>query len=125
MDVTKAPDHDNISVRMIKLYNNYVAHPLALIFQNSPATGTFANQWKRANIVPIYKKNDNQIVSNYRPVSLLPVSSKIFEKLSTNFLCFLRTKKGYLNVTEAYLQGGTEIQVVYLTDLYLPTISLQ
>ena len=32
---------------------------------------------------------------------------------------------GYLGVTEAYIQGGTEIQVVYPTDLYLPTISLQ
>ena len=43
-------------------------------------------QWKRANIVPIHKKNDKQIVSNYRPVSLLPICSKIFEKLIFNEL---------------------------------------
>ena len=86
LDVNKAHGHDNISVRMIKLCINSVAHPLTLIFQNSMAAGTFPTQWKRANIVPIHKKNDKQIVSNYRPVSLLSICSKIFEKLIFNEL---------------------------------------
>ena len=59
-----------------------IARPLTLIFQNSLAAGILANHWKKAYIVPIHKKNDKQIVSNYRPVSLLPICSKIFEKLS-------------------------------------------
>ena len=80
-DVNTVHDHDNISVTMIKLCINSVAHPLTLIIQNFMAAGTFPTQWKRANIVPIHKKNDKQIVSNYRPVSLLPICSKIFEKL--------------------------------------------
>ena len=71
---------------MIKLCTNSVAHPLTLIFQNSMAAGTFPTQWKRANIVPVHEKNDKQIVSNYRPVSLLPICSKIFEKLIFNEL---------------------------------------
>ena len=86
LDVNKAYGRDNISVRMIKLCTNSVAHPLTLIFQNSMAAGTFATQWKRANIVPIHKKNDKQIVSDYRPVSLLPICIKIFEKLVFNNL---------------------------------------
>ena len=45
------------------------------------AAGSFATQWKRANIVPVHKKNDKQIVSNYRPVSLLAICSTIFENL--------------------------------------------
>ena len=57
------------------------------------AAGTFATQWKRANIVPIHKKNDKQIVSNYRPVSLLAICSTIFENLILmNISKFLRTK---------------------------------
>ena len=44
LDVNKAHDHDNVSVRMIKLCINSVAHPLTLIFQNSMAAGTFATQ---------------------------------------------------------------------------------
>ena len=86
LNINKAHGHDNISVRMIKLCTKSVARPLTLIFQNSMAAGTFATQWKRANIVPIHKKNDKQIVSNYRPVSLLPICSKIFEKLIFNEL---------------------------------------
>ena len=86
LDVNKAHSHDHISVRMIKLCTKSVAHPLTLIFQNSLAAGTFATQWKRANIVPVHKKNDKQIVSNYRPVSLLPICSENFEKLIFNEL---------------------------------------
>ena len=57
-----------------------------MIFRNSMAAGTFATQWKKANIVSVHKKNDKQIVSNYQPVSLLPICSKIFEKLIFNEL---------------------------------------
>ena len=80
----KAIDHDNISVRMIKLCTNSVAHPLTMIFQNSVAAGTFAAAWKAANIVPFYKKNYKQIVINYRPVPLLSICSKIFVRLIFN-----------------------------------------
>ena len=86
LDINKAHGHDNISVRMIKLCTTSVANPLTLIFQNSMAAGTFAIQWKRANIVPIHKEYDKQIVSNYRPVSFLPIWSKIFGKLIFNEL---------------------------------------
>ena len=71
---------------MIKLCTNSVALLLTLIFQNSMAAGTFPTQWKRANIVPLHKKNDKEIISPYRPVSLLPISSKvIFNKLFKYF----------------------------------------
>ena len=84
MDVNKAHSHDNISVRMIQLWAIFVSRPLTLIFQNSLAAGTFAAQWKKADIVPILKKSDKQIVSNYRPVFFLPIGSKIFENLIFN-----------------------------------------
>ena len=71
---------------MIKLCTKCAAHPLTLIFQNSLAAGTFANQWKRANILPIDGKNDKQVISNYRPISLLPICSKTFGKLTFNKL---------------------------------------
>ena len=86
LEVNKAQGHDNISVRIIKFCINSVAHPLTFIFQNSMATRTFPTQRKRANIVPIHKKNDKQIESNYRPVSFLTICSKIFEKLIFNEL---------------------------------------
>ena len=106
LDVNKAHGHDNISVRMIKLCNNSVAHPLTLIFQNSMAAGTFATQWKRANIVPINKKNDKQIVSNYRPVSPLPICSIIFEKLIFNELFKFFEDKNLLSKHQSGFRPG-------------------
>ena len=78
LDVSKAHDHDEISFKMIKICADSIGHPLTLIFQNSLVAGIFANDWKKANIASIHKETDKQIVSNYRPVSLLPVCNKIF-----------------------------------------------
>ena len=41
-------------------------------------------EWKKANVVPVLKKGDKQCVKNYRSVSLLPSSSKIFERVTYN-----------------------------------------
>ena len=41
-------------------------------------------EWKKDNIVPCYKKGDKQNVKNYRPVSLLPICRKLFERLIFN-----------------------------------------
>ena len=54
LDVSKAHGHDGISVKMIKICGGSIAHPLTLIFQNSVAAGIFANDWKKANIVPVH-----------------------------------------------------------------------
>ena len=61
LDVSKAHGNDGISVKMIKICANSIAHPLTLIFQNSLDAGNFANDWKKANIVPIDKKMINKL----------------------------------------------------------------
>ena len=57
-------------------------------------SGSFPCDWKKANIVPIHKKGDKQTLKNYRPVSLLPICGKIFERLLFNemFRFFLDNK---------------------------------
>ena len=49
-----------------------------------PNQGIFPAEWKKANVVLLHTKGDHQCVKNYRPVSLLPVFSKIFERLIYN-----------------------------------------
>ena len=115
LDVKKAHGHDSISVRMIKLCTNSITHPLILIFQNSMATGTFVNQWNRANIVPIHKKNDKQMVSNYRPVSLLPIFSKVFEKLIFNELFKFFEDKDLLSKHQSGFRPGDSCMYQLLT----------
>ena len=58
--------------------------PLILLFQNSAKLSYFPNIWKRSNIIPVHKKNDKQLFKNYRPISLLLIFRKIFEKITFN-----------------------------------------
>ena len=48
------------------------------------ASGISPSDWKKGNIGPVYQKNDKQCLNNYRPISLLPICSKIFERLIFN-----------------------------------------
>ena len=66
---------------MIKICDSALVKLLSLIFQNFLNCSTFSDIWKKSNICPVHTKNDKQIISNYRPVSLLPVFGKIFEKI--------------------------------------------
>ena len=75
---------DNISIKMLQLCAESIHIPLGIIFRNIVKTGIFPDQWKLANVSPIHKKNDKQLVSNYRPISLLPICSKILEKIIFN-----------------------------------------
>ena len=45
---------------------------------------SFPNNWKKSNVAPIHKKDDKQFLQNYRPVSLLPIYGKIFERIIFN-----------------------------------------
>ena len=60
---------------------NDLCIPLKLIFENILNTGIFPKQWKKANVTPVHKKDDKQLVKNYRPISLLPIFAKVFEKI--------------------------------------------
>ena len=77
----KAHYPDNISANMVKLCGPHLCVPLKIIFENILRTGIFPDQWKEANVTPVHKKNDKQIISNYRPISLLPILAKVFEKI--------------------------------------------
>ena len=60
--------------------------PLANIYNASLESGTFPDKLKIAKVTPIHKKGDLRDVSNYRPISVLPVFSKPLEKLMYNRL---------------------------------------
>ena len=65
--------------------NLFVNH-LNYEFQPCIKHGKFPNEWKMANVVPVHKKSDQQILYNYWPVSLLPICVKVFERLIYNSL---------------------------------------
>ena len=70
-----------ISICMIKLCGISICKPLEVIFQNCLCSDKFPFEWKKANVIPTFKKGDKQCIKYCRPVSLLPVCSKVFERL--------------------------------------------
>ena len=72
---------DEISTKLMKLIINYIAEPLAHIFNISFLEGKIPKDLKIAKIIPIYKSADNKQFNNYRPISILPAFSKILEKI--------------------------------------------
>ena len=89
--------HDGISTYILKKLQPVITKPLTLIINQSINTGIFPDRLKLAKIIPIHKKNDLHVIENYRPISLLPAISKVFEKiifyqvsqyfLKNNYLC--------------------------------------
>ena len=75
-----------LSIRMLKLCDDSLCGPLWLIFQSCFENGKFPSEWKKVNVVTTFKKNDKQLLKSYRPISLLPISGKIFERLIYNKL---------------------------------------
>lgn len=76
-----SPGIDGITNSVVKHLACFLVDVLSFIFNLSVETGIFPVSLKRAVVIPIFKKNDRSCLNNYRPISLLSVFSKIFEKV--------------------------------------------
>lgn len=80
IDTKKATGIDGISAYVLKLCVPYIVPSLTHILNLSIRYSVFPTRWKLAKVVPIYKSGSSLDVSNYRPISVLPIVSKILEK---------------------------------------------
>ena len=71
----------DFSPRILQFFRNQISPTLAVLFNKCMFSGIFPDVLKIAKVIPLYKSGTRSEVSNYRPISLLPVISKIFEKL--------------------------------------------
>ena len=94
---TRTDGHDGIGNLIVKNVAHIVSRPLADIFNLSLSTGSVPEQLKIAKVIPIYKKENAEIFSNYRPVSVLPCFSKILERLVFNRCMDYIDKNNLLN----------------------------
>ena len=102
----KAHGHDEISIRMIHLCGDSIILPLKIIFENALKSGCFPDSWKKGNVIPVHKKASKQSVSNYRPISLLPIFGKIFEKIIYNNLYSYLIENEILNENQSGFRKG-------------------
>ena len=83
---SKSFGSDSISCYFLKLALPFIENSLACLFNTSLETSQFPDSWKLARVTPIFKEGDKAEKSNYRPISVLPVISRLFEKLVANQL---------------------------------------
>lgn len=86
LNISKAVGPDDVSPRVLHAGRKILSPILTKFFNASLSSGIYPDLWKRAHITPIHKKDDPSLTSNYRPVSLLSCTSKVFEKIVTNKL---------------------------------------
>ena len=83
LTISKATGIDDISAKVAPA----IAEPLTRIFNMSIASGKFPMEWKAARLTPIFKKGQWSMLDNYRPISILPVISKLMERILYEQMC--------------------------------------
>ena len=81
LKIHKAPGPDGLSARVLKECSSEIAPILALIYNETLAQGTVPDDWRQANVAPIFKKGEKYDAANYRPVSLTCICCKTLEHI--------------------------------------------
>ena len=85
---------------------NYVVIQSVSDWRQAIESGSFPSEWKKGNVVPIHKKGDKQCLKNYRPISLLRISEKIFEKLIFNVMFKVFTENELISLNQSDFKPG-------------------
>ena len=133
LKIDKATGPDEIPAMLLKECSNEIAPSLTALFNMSLSLGKVPQEWKEANVIPVPKKGDLHLVTNYRPISLLSLISKTLEKVVnmhvSNFVkpslnkvqhgfcrkrsCTTQLLSVYHDVGKA-LDSGNEADMIYL-----------
>jgi hypothetical protein len=135
LKVNKAPGVDEIVPRILIENADYLSQPLEYIYRESLETGVVPNEWKQANVTPIYKKGPRELACNYRPVSLTSHICKVLESIIRDSLVdylhgnnlirdtqhgFVKKRSCLTNLLEflefvsSYIDRGFPVDVIYL-----------
>ncbi|CAG4985866.1 unnamed protein product [Colias eurytheme] len=110
-----------MSVNLVNNIIENIANNLAFIFNKCCDYGTFPNLLKLSKVIPLFKKGDQEDCNNYRPISILPTLSKVFEKLILNQLTSHFASNNLLHTKQFGFTKGrstTDAGVALLTHIY-------
>ena len=119
----KAQGPDNIHGKVLKNCAHGIAYPLAKIFKTAYLTGHIPQEWKVANVVPVFKKGSKASVENYRPISLTCLCMKIFERIVREEI-MKRCEHRINRAQHGFLSGKScTTQMIHFTDSLASTIN--
>ena len=115
---------DGLSTRILKYIRGIIIKPLTLIIHQILDTGVFPANLKIAKIIPILKKDDRTVFINCRPISLLPIMSKVVERVIADQMNEFFVKNKLLFDHQYGFRSGhsTEHAAVELTDRIITNI---
>ena len=121
-----SPGWDGIKTSLLKEVCNVISKPLTYIINLSLEKGIVPDELKIARVVPIFKGGDRKEQTNYRPVSVLPCMSKIFEKLVYNRLIDFINKHNILSECQFGFRKGhcTDLAITLLLDKITKAIDM-
>ena len=117
--------YDGLSMHLLKRIIHPLVTPITHICNLSLSTGIFPNSLKIAKIIPIYKKDDASQIKNYRPISLLPVISKILEKIAYERLYKFLIDNHILNPVQFGFRKGfsTDFAIIQTCDKIINSLA--
>ena len=120
LSVSKSTGLDMISAKFVKDGSSIIkfCSPLTYIINLSLRLSIVPAGFKTARVVPLYKKGSRNVEGNYRPVSILPIVSKIMERIAFNQLQeYLDTNNLIYNFQSGFRKGhSTDSALIHLTD---------
>ena len=122
LDITKSGDIYGISPRFLQLGASEMSKNLTAIFNKSLSLGKFPEKLKIAQVIPIFKSGSRQDPGNYRPISLLPIIGKVFEKIVHARVYSFLIAKGILDPNQYGFQCGKSPELAFL-DLHSKIIN--
>ena len=115
---SKSPGLDDIPPSLLKDAESCLAEPLTYLINMSLHTGQVANEWKQAKVLPLFRSGNATKLDNYRPISILPILSKVLERVVhmqfTDYLESSRLLYKYQFVFQR--QHSTNLAVMFFTD---------
>ena len=123
LEPSKSCGYDEINVNLLKKIIFYIVSPLNHVFNLSFTSGIFPDAMKIAKVIPVFKKDDPAEIKNYRPISLLPILSKVLEKLAYKRLYKFLTDNNLLNPNQFGFRKGysTEYAIIQSCDKIINT----